>query len=69
VLVPPKGEIAILYDLVRRGNMWAIQERAAHIETLGEQYVPFARRLRELVRGFDERQILILIEQYMEEAP
>ena len=27
----------------------------------GEQYVPFASKLRELARGFEERQILALV--------
>jgi CheY-like chemotaxis protein len=64
---PPAEELVVLLDLARRGNMRAIQERAAYIETLGEQYVTFADRLRELVKGFEERQIRALIERYMEE--
>jgi signal transduction histidine kinase/DNA-binding NarL/FixJ family response regulator len=66
VLVPPpEEEMQILHDLARRGNMRAIQQRATHIENLGEQYVPFARRLHELAWDFEERQILALIERYM----
>jgi hypothetical protein len=45
-----------------------LQERAAHIETLGEPYAAFARRLRELAKGFEERQILALVGQFMEES-
>jgi len=67
-LIPPQDEeIAVLHDLALRGNMQAIRERAAHIEALGEQYVPFAGKLRELARGFEERQILALVEQYIRE--
>jgi PAS domain S-box-containing protein len=69
-LVPPlKEELVILQDLALRGNMSGIRERSAHIETLGEQYVPFARKLAKLAKGFEERQLLILIKQYLEEAP
>jgi hypothetical protein len=64
---PPKEELDILLDLARRGNMQAIRERAAHIETLGEQYVPFARRLSELAKGFEEDQILALVEHRIED--
>jgi PAS domain S-box-containing protein len=68
VLVPPpQEEIAILYDLARRGNMRGLQEQAAHIETLGEPYLPFARKLHELAAGFEEREILALVRQYMEQ--
>jgi signal transduction histidine kinase/DNA-binding NarL/FixJ family response regulator len=62
---PPQEELAILLDLARRGNIRAIRERAAHIETLGEQYVAFARRLRRLAKDFEEQEILALVEQYM----
>jgi hypothetical protein len=47
--------------------MRGIRERAAHIETLGEPYAPFARKLRELAKGFEERAILALVEQYIGE--
>jgi hypothetical protein len=48
--------------------MGAIRERAAHVATLGEQYAPFANQLSELARGFEERQILALVEQFVEEG-
>ena len=66
--VPPQEELGVLLDLARRGNMRAIREWAAHIETLGEQYVVFARRLHELTIGFEEREILALIEHYLMEG-
>jgi hypothetical protein len=66
VLVPPpKEELTILLDLARQGDMRAIQERAAHIETLGEQYVPFADKLHRLAKGFEERDILAMIRGYL----
>jgi CheY-like chemotaxis protein len=63
---PPQEELAVLLDLVRRGDMHGIRERAAHIETLGEQYVPFANKLRELAKSFEEREILALVRRYVE---
>jgi hypothetical protein len=65
---PPEEELTILLDLARRGDMGGIREQAAHIEMLGEPYVPFARRLSELAQGFEERDLLALIERYMMEA-
>ena len=64
---PPEEEMEILFDLARRGDMRAIRERTAHIETLDEQYAPFARRLQKLAESFENRQIRTLIERYMEE--
>jgi hypothetical protein len=65
---PPREELEVLLDLALKGDLWAIRERAAHIDTLGAQYVPFADRLRELARGFEERQLLALVRQYMEDV-
>ena len=64
---PPEAEMDVLLDLARRGNLRAIQERAARIATLGEQYVPFARKLRELAKSFEEQELLALVERYRED--
>jgi signal transduction histidine kinase/ligand-binding sensor domain-containing protein/DNA-binding response OmpR family regulator len=64
---PPPEEMEVLHLLALRGDMRGIRERAAHIETLGEPYAPFARKLRELAKGFEERAILALVEQYIGE--
>jgi CheY-like chemotaxis protein len=62
---PPQEEMAILHDLALRGDMRGIRERAAHIETLGEQYAPFAKKLHGLARAFEERELLALVKQYV----
>jgi CheY-like chemotaxis protein len=64
---PPPEELKVLHNLALSGDMRSIREWAAHIETLGEQYAPFAHKLRELAKGFEERVILALVEQYIGE--
>jgi hypothetical protein len=66
LLPPPENEMAILDDLALRGDMRGIRERAAYVETLREQFVPIATRLRELAQGFDEREIITLLEHFGE---
>ena len=64
--------ISPYYDLALRYPLWdademqdmVFREQAERIERLSEQYAPFASRLRELSRSFEERQILALIEQF-----
>ena len=46
--------------------MKLIEERAFYLETLDETYRPFAATLRRLAQEIEDRQILALIEQYME---
>ena len=64
---PPTEEMAVLRKLARIGNMRDIQERAAYIATLDQQYRPFADKLRRLADDFEEKAILEMIETLFEE--
>ncbi len=62
---PPPEEMEILHDLAMRGNMRRLREQAAYIEQLDKKFIPFARKLDQLARAYEDEQILILVEQYM----
>ena len=64
---PPTEEMATLHHLALLGNMRRIKAQARRIETLGEQYIPFARRLHQLAEGFEEQAILALVERHMDD--
>jgi hypothetical protein len=64
---PPQDELEVLHELARLGKMRPIREQADHLEELDECYIPFARRLRELAKRFEDKQIIHLVTQYMEE--
>jgi CheY-like chemotaxis protein len=67
-LVPPSlEEVKILYELARRGNLQAIDERASRLETVDVGLRPFARRLRQLAKTFEDRAVLALIEPFVED--
>jgi CheY-like chemotaxis protein len=61
---PPPSEIAALYELAMMGDIRGISERANKLEQLDEQFVPFTKQLRQLAKGFQEKQILELIKKY-----
>lgn len=63
-MAPPAAEIATLLDLAMRGDLRGIVERAARLEALDQQWVPFAAHLRQLAKGFKEKQILEFVKQY-----
>jgi hypothetical protein len=46
------------------GDIGGIQEQADLIEQLDEQFVPFAQQLRQLAKGFQEKQILEFVRKY-----
>jgi CheY-like chemotaxis protein len=65
LVAPPQEEIEILYRLAKLGNMRSLRERADHVSALGDEFRPFADRLRELADGFQSRAIVNLISAYM----
>ncbi len=64
IIPPPAEELDFLHELILRGDIRQINYRAKHIEKLGAQYIPFARKLSSLAQGFQERAIQIMIEKY-----
>jgi PAS domain S-box-containing protein len=60
----PASEIETLLDLAMCGDIRGILDRAKHIDEMGEEYGPFARRLRNLAERFDEKKILTLVKSY-----
>ncbi len=65
LVAPPLEEITALYELAMMGDIRGIQEQAKLIEQLGEQFVPFAKQLRQWANGFQEKQILEFVRKYM----
>ncbi len=68
IIPPPSDELEVLYHLVMRGDMYQLTNRAKVIESLGKEYVPFARKLESLAEGFQERAIKSLVEKYWKRA-
>lgn len=67
---PPPEQMRVLYDLAMAGDIAGIEEQARLIEQLDTRYIPFASRLRELAKGFQDTQIVAFIQQYLAaEAP
>ncbi|MBP0020494.1 MAG: response regulator [Cyanobacteria bacterium SBLK] len=64
-IIPPAEEIEVLYELAMIGSMKKIRDRAAYLEMLNDKYLPFADRLKDLAHGFQEEEIVALIEKYL----
>jgi len=62
---PPTEELECLYELASIGRMSALRQRVTNLEQLDSQYAPFANKVRELARAFEDDKILALIEEYM----
>lgn len=63
--VPPVEDLEMLYELAMLGNMSKIRQWAISLEKLDARYQPFADRLKELSKNFQEKAIVNLVEQYL----
>jgi CheY-like chemotaxis protein len=65
IIPPPLSELEILYELTMFGNLERIQEKAKQLENMDEKYTPFAYKLREHAKNFEDEPILALLESFM----
>ncbi|HIK04958.1 MAG TPA: hypothetical protein IGS40_09605 [Trichormus sp. M33_DOE_039] len=61
---PSSDELKVLLDLAMRGNLRAIAQRTQHLEELDDKLIPFAKYLRQLVKGFKGKQIVDFLKQF-----
>ena len=69
LVAPPQPEIETLYDLAMKGHLQGIMKRAENIEQIDEKFAPFANKLRQLSKGFQEKAMKEFISQYRREKP
>ncbi|MGI0484021.1 ATP-binding protein [Pantanalinema rosaneae CENA516] len=62
-----QSELDILLDLAMQGDLQGIMDYIAHLEQADDRWLVLTRPLTQLVRGFEEQQVLELIRQYREQ--
>jgi predicted ATPase/signal transduction histidine kinase/CheY-like chemotaxis protein len=67
LIPPPQEQLEVLYELAMLGRIRDIQEQASHLEQINEKYIPFAHKLRDLAKAFEDEQIVALVEEYLVE--
>ncbi|MCP4368839.1 MAG: response regulator, partial [Deltaproteobacteria bacterium] len=68
IIPPPAEEMHALHELAMSGSMRKILNLANSLEQLDSQYQPFAGKLRELAQGYQDEELIIFIEKYMEKS-
>lgn len=61
---PPASELAILSELLAMGDIQGMIDQAQHWEEVNSQWIPFAKQIHHLARGFQLKKIEQIIEQY-----
>lgn len=57
-------ELDALFDFAMQGDLQGITDYISHLEQTDDRWLSLTRPLAQLVRGFEEQQILELIRQY-----
>ncbi|MGC9506021.1 response regulator [Baaleninema sp.] len=66
IVPPPLSELEVLLDSAKRGSLRKLKKQVDALASENPQYAPFARKIGELVKGFQEREVLKLLETYYE---
>lgn len=64
LVIPPIATLEILYELAMKGHFKGITKQATLLEQMDQKYSPFAKKLHQLAKGFQDREILALIQSY-----
>jgi PAS domain S-box-containing protein len=61
---PPPEDLEVLYDLAMRGSLKRIVEKARELEQRDLALSPFSKLLHQMAKGYQEKEILALVERY-----
>ncbi|MBM0743972.1 PAS domain S-box protein [Phormidium sp. CLA17] len=64
LIAPPPAELEMLYKLAMKGNFKGIMKQIALLEQTDQKYSPFAKKLHQLAKGFQDEEILAFIRSY-----
>jgi PAS domain S-box-containing protein len=64
LISPPATSMEILYELAMKGNFREIVQQAVLLEQIDPKYIPFAKRLHQMAKDFQDEEILRFIQSY-----
>ena len=64
LIIPDSEQLEVFYQLAMRGNMKGILQQAEALVQLDEKFTPFARKLQQLAKSFQDEAILEMIQPY-----
>jgi PAS domain S-box-containing protein len=64
LISPPATSMEILYELAMKGNFREIVKQAVLLEQIDPKYIPFAKRLHQMAKDFQDEEILRFIQSY-----
>jgi CheY-like chemotaxis protein len=63
---PPQEDMQHLHECAFKGDLWGLQQYAGALQQRDARFRPFAAELVQLAKAYQDEQLLIFLEQYME---
>ncbi|MEG4519828.1 MULTISPECIES: PAS domain S-box protein [unclassified Microcoleus] len=64
LIAPPATEMEMLYELAMKGNFLEIVKQAVLLEEIDPKYIPFAKKLHQMAKDFQDEELLTFIQSY-----
>lgn len=64
LIAPPPADLETLHALAMKGNFKGMMKQVALLEQTNQKYSPFAKKIHQLAKGFQDQEILALIQSY-----
>ncbi|MCL1472602.1 PAS domain S-box protein [Argonema antarcticum] len=64
LIAPPAMQIEMLYELAMKGNFREIVKQALLLEETDPKYIPFAHKLHQMAKEFQDEEIVTFIHSY-----
>ncbi|OKH39481.1 hypothetical protein NIES2119_07055 [[Phormidium ambiguum] IAM M-71] len=61
---PPAEQLEIIYELAMKGNFKGIIKQAKLLEQTDQKYQAFAKKLNQLANGFQDKEIVVLVQSF-----
>lgn len=65
MIPPPAEELELLYEFAMLGKISDLRKWVVRIEQLDQKYVPFAKKVSQLGKVFEDEKIMALVEEYL----
>jgi len=65
---PPAEMAKTLYEMAEIGDVSSILDKVLELENMGQEFLPFAHKLKELAEGFEMEALPRLIEPYLKQS-
>jgi len=66
-VIPPSTELVALFNAARIGDIEVVEQEANRLKQVDGNYLPFANKLLQFAKNFEEKELLAFVKRYLGE--